>query len=212
MTRRKALLAAGLGAAFVAVAAAAASVGVLPGDRPVRDALIRGAGPAVVAFLQGVNYAGDWHVVFPATVLLLLSPTIRRQWWLWLPAVIGAPWVGDHVIKYAVARARPEAASFGFPSGHTTAAAAYMGTAIQTARDLRPRGRVPLVGVAVALIVLVGLARIVLHAHWPSDVLGGWLLGLSVVVAAGAIADRIAAPETSLLERHHVEQARRRRP
>ena len=45
--------------------------------------------------------------------------------------------------------------------------------------------RVGLTVMVVVMVVLVGLARLVLHAHWPSDVLGGLLLGSSCA-AAGA--------------------------
>ncbi len=39
--------------------------------------------------------------------------------------------------------------------------------------------RMALSVVVLAMVLLVGLARLVLHAHWPSDVLGGLLLGSS---------------------------------
>jgi diacylglycerol kinase (ATP) len=39
--------------------------------------------------------------------------------------------------------------------------------------------RLALTTVVLMMVFLVGLARLVLHAHWPSDVLGGLLLGSS---------------------------------
>ena len=74
----------------------------------------------------------------------------------------------------------------GFPSGHVTAAAAFAVIVIYLAGRSRlpPRARGLLAAVAVALIAGVGLARIVLRAHWPSDVLGGLALGVAVAAAA----------------------------
>ena len=75
----------------------------------------------------------------------------------------------------------------GFPSGHMTGAAAFAVIAIYFAIK-EPWNRVRRLGltaVVVVMMVLVGLARLVLHAHWPSDVLGGLLLGSSCA-AAGA--------------------------
>lgn len=66
-----------------------------------------------------------------------------------------------------------------FPSGHSmTATAAYLALGILAARGQRRR-RVALLIMSFALLisVLVGVSRIYLGVHWPSDVLGGWIAG-----------------------------------
>src|SRR5262245_20530172 len=124
MTRTRLLVVAAL--TFIAIGAAAAAIGPLPGDVPLRTWLVTRVPSWLATFLGWMTHAGDWRVVFPATSLLLVSPRIRRCWWIWLPAIIGAPWLADNVVKTIVARPRPEAPDYGFPSGHTTAIAAYM--------------------------------------------------------------------------------------
>jgi len=57
--------------------------------------------------------------------------------------------------------------------------------------DLRPLARRALRALAAVLILLVGLARVVLRAHWPSDVLGGIALGLACAGAAVLISASI---------------------
>lgn len=60
-----------------------------------------------------------------------------------------------------------------YPSGHATAVAVLALTAV----TLAPRRARPLAAVAAGgFVVLVGVALVVIHAHYPSDVLGGWLL------------------------------------
>jgi membrane-associated phospholipid phosphatase len=176
-----------LGAFFVALGAAVATIGVLPADAAVREAILGWASPAVIAFMRVVNQGGNWRVLFPATLLLVvLVPRARTHWWVWVVLMIVAP-MAEGLLKQAFGRARPESLSFGYPSGHATASAAFFGAVLYLAGSLPPaRRRVVRVLAAVA-IVLVGLARIVLRAHWPSDVLGGITLGLGLASLAALL-------------------------
>lgn len=85
--------------------------------------------------------------------------------------------------------------SNGFPSGHTSnAAAAALVAVLLGWPRLARTGRLVLVLVAAAFAVFVGLTRVALLAHWPADVLGGWLLALVVVPLVGhAVAGRAPA-------------------
>ena len=177
-----------LGAFFVALAAAVAMMGVLPADAAVRETLLGWATPAVVGLMRIVNHGGDWRVLFPATLLLLaLFRRARERWWLWIVLMIAAP-ATEGLLKIAIGRARPESAAFGFPSGHATAAAAFFGAVLYLAGSLPPASRRAVRTLAVACIVLVGLARIILRAHWPSDVLGGITLGLGLATITALLA------------------------
>lgn len=84
--------------------------------------------------------------------------------------------------------------SNGFPSGHTSNAAA---AALVAVLLLWPRtgraGRAFTVALAVGFAGLVGTTRLALLAHWPADVLGGWLLALTVVPLAAYAASRLPA-------------------
>lgn len=186
-----------LGAFFVALAGAVFFVGVLPADAAVREALLGWASPAVIGFMRIVNRLGEWRLLLPGTVLLfLVFRRSRERWWIWIALMIVAPAL-EGLLKIAVGRPRPEGPAFGFPSGHATAAAAYFGAVLYLAGSLPGGWRRLVRALAVALIVLVGLARIVLRAHWPSDVLGGIALGLGLASIAAILAsvdDRASSP------------------
>lgn len=162
--------------------------GSLPGEPAVYDAVLAWASPAAVSVFHKINYLGDKFVILPATLLLLwVAPrTDRRRWWLWVGVMIAAPileWLG----KELIGRPRPEGKSLGFPSGHATAAAAYFFLAAYLIgkRLDRPGARVVLLWIGAGiLVVLVGVARIVLQAHWPGDALAGAVLGLACVSLA----------------------------
>jgi len=78
---------------------------------------------------------------------------------------------------------------FGFPSGHASAVAAF---GVYALLAYRRRARW-----ALALVLLGGLSRIYLGAHWVFDVLGGWALGGSLGLLAYLLA-RWAWPEGQL--------------
>ena len=67
------------------------------------------------------------------------------------------------------------AQGYSFPSGHSANAAVMYGSAAVYGKKRWIRAA------AVILPLLVGFSRVVVGAHYPSDVLGGWLLGLAVI-------------------------------
>jgi undecaprenyl-diphosphatase len=169
-------------------------IGVLPADAAVREALLAWTSPAVIGLMRIVNRGGDWRVLLPATlILLLVFRRARERWWVWIALMIAAPAL-EGTLKAAIGRPRPEGPAFGFPSGHATAAAAFFGAVLYLAGSLPARWRRLVRALAVVCIVLVGLARIVLRAHWPSDVLGGITLGLGLATIAAIVSERGLPP------------------
>ena len=173
--------------AFLVLAVLAALTGPLPGDVVLRGAVLGIASPALVTLAHVVNYGGSWPGLLPATVLLFaLSSESRRRWWLWCGLML-ATGAAETAFKHLVARPRPEEMSLGFPSGHAAGIAVFSVILIYLAGRSRAAGgrRAAFVSITLVVVGLVGLARIVLNAHWPSDVVGGWALGTGCA-AAGA--------------------------
>lgn len=92
----------------------------------------------------------------------------------------------DELLKGLYGRARPDFALIGvysyaqsFPSGHSSASAALWLSLATIAASFEPTwGRKAFWFVVAVIIVLgVGLSRIYLGVHWPTDVLAGWMLG-----------------------------------
>lgn len=75
-----------------------------------------------------------------------------------------------------------------FPSGHAAYAVTYLAIAISWERMRDFFGRVVLVIGAIALAVLIGLTRVYLRAHYLTDVIGGWSLGILVAATLAAMA------------------------
>src|SRR5262245_13882588 len=185
------------GSAFVGLVVGTALVGTLPLEAEVRDALLRWAGPSVNPFLHVANHFGDWRLLLPAgLVLVAMVPRARARWWVWVAVAVLTPLVVS-LTKDLVGRARPEAFSLGFPSGHATAAALSFGTVCYMASMLPSRpARIAVRVTAVLIVIMVALTRVLLRAHWPSDVLGGVALGLALASAA-ALAPQVPRPRTT---------------
>ena len=83
--------------------------------------------------------------------------------------------------------------SLSFPSGHSMIAAAlYLTLAVLVARampDRRLRRFTVAIGATIAM--LVGVTRMYLGVHYPSDVLGGWTVGVTWALVCGVVARRL---------------------
>lgn len=114
-------------------------------------------------------------------------------------------------MKELIARPRPGAneliirriaSGYGFPSGHTEMATllyGFAGASLATvARPVLARLGVALAGAAIAVI---GFERIYDGAHWPSDVAGGLVFGLLLLMASWFLGQLLVSGATRLLRR-----------
>ena len=184
--------------AFLGMSAIVYGVRLLPGEADLHQEIIGYRGTPIHAVARWLNYGGRWQFLAPAMLLLLAcSPVARRRWWLWcglLPLSGGI----EQLFKFLVGRPRPRGVNWGFPSGHVTAATTFavLLVYVLSRERVAPAARVPLLLLGVLLVGSVGFARVILNAHWPSDVLGGILLGAGCA-AAGAWWDATHPPENA---------------
>lgn len=135
---------------------------------------------------------GTGAVVVIAVALLWRPHRLWAQWLMW-SALVG--FALQNIVKELVGRERPawsESAfhplTASFPSGHAMSGITtwvVLGVILLVAPV---GGRLPRVVGALALAVgfLMGPSRLVLGVHWPTDILGGWLLGGAVVCGCAA--------------------------
>lgn len=141
------------------------------------------------AALEITALGGYTLIVLTLAVVVGLLLLTRR----WGPALYAVLSVGSgalltHVLKGYFARPRPDLVTHldtvhtaSFPSGHAVVGTvAYLTLAALVMRffdDLRVRVYVAFVALFISL--LVGVSRVYLGVHWPSDVAAGWALGLA---------------------------------
>lgn len=160
--------------------------------------------PQLTLLAEGLSLMGSQAVVALGAALLVVL-FWQRRWGAAISLILvvaGAQLLND-VLKEAFQRARPvpvvgfvDAQQFSFPSGHAMVSAAfYLYLAYLSWRLVRGRWRRTfLASGLVVLVLLIGLSRLYLEAHYLSDVIAGYLAGLlwtdSVVVGGRVLALR----------------------
>ncbi len=143
---------------------------------------------------SAITWTGSLWLLLPFSLLI----GVFRQQAL-VPLSILTAAVASHSLKLIVARARPELhevlgtmpADLSFPSAHSAQAAACAAALVLTVPALRQASLLPLL---VVWVLVVGISRLYLQVHWPSDVLAGWAIGILCAVCVSH-ALRSRAPE-----------------
>ena len=146
--------------------------------------------PGWAAFMKYVSVFGNSaipHALTTATAILFFVMG-RRSEAAGVVLSVGAGSTINNLLKLLVGRPRPAAELVGFsyasremsfPSGHVTFYVCFFGFLFFVAYALLPRKTLARRVLLVLLplpVLLVGLSRVTLRAHWPSDVLGAYLL------------------------------------
>jgi len=153
-----------------------------------------------------INGLGGWRWLPFALVVALLAVGRRidgrivrrsraRAEALFAMAAVVALVYGDNLLKDAVRSHRPVAAlgvridefqtSYGFPSGHVYGDVLFYGAmAVFAPLWVAPRLVLPVRALLLGIILLAGPARVIVGAHWPSDVVGGYLWGACALCLA----------------------------
>ncbi len=156
--------------------------------------MLRGADGAPVASEKFTSMVRDITALGSTTVLtilvafvaLLLASTGRWRTGALLAAACASGSWANALFKQAIARTRPDLVphlmtetSNSFPSGHAANSAIVYLTLATLAWPLlrQPAARGFAMTAAVLLVVAIGVSRVYLGVHWPSDVLAGWLFG-----------------------------------
>jgi membrane-associated phospholipid phosphatase len=142
--------------------------------------------PALDVVARIVSLLGS-EAVLVAGVVLLGALGWQQRWGaaILLVMVTGGAQLLNDVLKELFHRTRPapvggfiEAQQFSFPSGHAMVSAAfYFVLAYLVWRLVRGWRRAMLVGGLIALVLLIGLARLYLGVHYLSDVIAGYIVG-----------------------------------
>lgn len=159
---------------------------------------------ALTGAMRAVSELGKGPAYVALFALLAVAMRRRRPRALVYLLVCGTgSGVADVLLKLAFARPRPPlalrlvaAGGYSFPSGHSMSAAAFYGALALIATVELGRTRWAVAALCVAVAVAVGVSRVYLCVHYPSDVVAGWALGTSWAIGLRPLLSA-ARPQTS---------------
>lgn len=181
-------------AGFATLAEDVAGGGVLPFDAPVMLWLHARSRPGFDLLARIATELGG--LVAVPVVALLLAGLLWRRGRGRAAVLIGASVLGsalfNTVLKLLFRRSRPDfwrhlvvENSWSFPSGHAMALASLALAGVVL--TWRTRRRWPVVAVAAVYVTVVGLSRMYLGVHYPSDVLAGWCVAAAWVAVVTTV-------------------------
>lgn len=157
-----------------------------PIDRSLYEALYAGGHPSLITIARFFTALGEPTVLVTAG-LVIASWLLFRGRGRFAAGLVLVILVGrglSEIEKYGIGRARPDfephlvmVKTPSFPSGHATSSMIFY---LTLALALVPKGwrrKLAVVG-ALALSISIGISRVMLGVHWPSDVVGGWSFGM----------------------------------
>ena len=154
--------------------------------------------PWVEEMARDITALGSYAVlsiVFFAVVLYLFLAR-QRAGALWVCFAVGGGIALSNALKFVFERPRPELVSHAarvftssFPSGHAMLSAVTYLTlgALLASLQSSVRLKVYFLGVALLLTVMVGISRVYLGVHYPTDVMAGWCVGAAWAAACWTV-------------------------
>ena len=169
-------------------------------------------GPGWLTHAVGdITSLGGFTVLALMTVLVTVYLLLDRRWpiAIFVFSSVLTGWLASTLLKILIARPRPdivphlvEVGDLSFPSGHAmVSAVTYLTLGALLARTQRYRStRIFAMGAGVFLAVIIGLSRIYLGVHYPTDVFAGWCAGALWALGCWLISKRFIpsrAPDVS---------------
>lgn len=157
-------------------------------DQSVTGWIASTFGPSLRPFFEYITMLGDPFAIISITIAVIVSGVLSGNTRLALSGgmIIGTVLTGA-LLKMLFERARPlteyamnmKLQTFSFPSGHSSGSMIAFGLLAYIAYHQLPQPFNVVVALLLLIVpLLVGMSRVYLGAHFPTDVIAGWLLGI----------------------------------
>ena len=161
-------------------------------DHYIQDRVKPWATPALLNFWIRISFFGSFEFLFPAWIIFVGIIIWRRKirFGLTVAGVAIGGFLSVEVLKQIFQRHRPliplipNFTDYSFPSGHSTSSFIFCAILSYSIWHMPVRRSLRFAGIILMILLafLVGLSRVVLNVHNPTDVVAGFCLGIICVI------------------------------
>lgn len=137
-------------------------------------------------FMKVITLFGSAYVIVPCCIILLFALKNKKNKILMTSNLVIITLL-NQLLKCVFRRLRPingiiSESGYSFPSGHSMVSMAFYGFLIYLLYKSNFKYKNIFIGLLIVLILLIGISRIYLGVHYPTDVFGGFLLSISYLL------------------------------
>lgn len=156
-------------------------------DRFILDLIHENHNETLFSLMKIISFIGSGHFLVPVMTIIVAYAIIKKKYYiskLLIASTLGS-YVVNFILKFIFQRTRPleyflvEQGGLSYPSGHSMVTMTfYMTLAYIINRKIKEKHKKKWISLlAYLMIILMGISRLYLGVHWPTDVIGGYLIG-----------------------------------
>lgn len=156
-------------------------------DHAILDLIHRSENPILFPLMRGISFIGSAYFLIPLVGVLVAYNVYKKEIYtmkLLLISTLGS-YLANFILKNIFSRTRPldyflvEQGGLSYPSGHSMVAMTfYMTLAYLFSKNLGDKNKKKWIYISASIMVfLMGMSRLYLGVHWPTDVIGGYSIG-----------------------------------
>ncbi|NLK42989.1 MAG: phosphatase PAP2 family protein [Tissierellia bacterium] len=155
-------------------------------DHVILEYIHNNINPLLIRIMKFISFIGSAYFIISIMAIIIAYNNKGKKYYeskLLLLSTAGS-WTFNFLLKQVFRRVRPldyflvDQGGFSYPSGHTMVATTFYFTiAYLLTRNMKDKDKRVFYLMATIAILLMGISRIYLGVHWPTDILGGFLMG-----------------------------------
>jgi undecaprenyl-diphosphatase len=156
-------------------------------DVAVLDFIHNSTSPVLLSIMKFISFIGSGWFLIPAIGIVIMYTFIKKRHYIskiLLANTLGS-WIFNYILKWIFQRTRPfdyalvKQGGLSYPSGHSMVTMSmYLAIAYLLSRNVHDAiKKRNIYIIASSIIILMGVSRMYLGVHWPTDIVGGYIMG-----------------------------------